>query len=89
MLCLSFVMLFSACEEDPMYTDSRVTYYATLELKGDATMYWEKGTPFVDPGFVSEMKGEDVSSQVKVEGSVDGNKGGIYNLNYSISNSDG
>jgi hypothetical protein len=68
---------------------SRITYYPIITLNGDANMTWEKGEAFVDPGFYSEMNGEDVTSQVSVSGTVDVNKSGVYKLTYSIMNEDG
>ena len=43
-----------------------------------------------EPGYVSELNGEDVTSQVTVSGAVDVNKSGIYTLTYTtVKNSDG
>ena len=59
-------------------------------LKGDSYLVWEKGVAYEEPGYVSELNGEDVTSQVTVSGAVDVNKSGIYTLTYTtVKNSDG
>lgn len=88
MLCLTMVA-FTGCEDETSQDMSKITYYATLELKGDKLIIWDLGTPFVEPGYESVMQGEDVSDQVVVDGTVDANTPGIYNLTYSIINPDG
>ncbi len=81
---------FTACDSDDSEGLTRITYYPTLELVGDATLYWDKGTVYVDPGYYSELNGEDVSDQVTVSGTVDYNTSGIYTLTYtSVVNEDG
>lgn len=80
---------FSACEDETSQDHSVITYYATLDIVGDAMMFWDLNTPYVDPGYVSEMQGEDVTDQVVVIGKVDYNTPGIYNLEYRITNKDG
>lgn len=90
----SFIMAcalisFSACEDETSQDPSVVTYYATLELEGDELLFWDMNTPYVDPGYVSEMQGEDVTDQVVVSGNVDYTKAGIYNLVYTMTNKDG
>lgn len=88
MLCLTLTV-FTGCEDETSQDQSRVTYYATLELKGDATVFWNMGEPYVDPGYVAELQGEDVTDQVVTEGQVDVNTPGIYSLVYKITNADG
>ena len=69
---------------------SRITYYPSIQLKGDSYLVWEKGVAYEEPGYVSELNGEDVTSQVTVSGAVDVNKSGIYTLTYTtVKNSDG
>lgn len=80
---------FSACEDETSQDPSTITYYATLELQGDELLFWDMNTPYVDPGYVSEMQGEDVTDQVVVTGNVDYTKAGIYDLVYTMTNKDG
>ena len=79
---------FTACEKESE-GKTRITYYAEIILKGDATMVVEKGSEFKDPGFTATMKGEDVTEQVKVASDVDTSTSGVYSVNYSIANEDG
>lgn len=91
-----FSMLFALCALVLTSCDkkseglSRVTYYPSITLNGDTYMVWEKGEAYVDPGYYSELNGEDVTSQVTVSGNVDVNKSGIYTLTYTtVKNEDG
>ena len=68
---------------------SRFTYYPVLELEGESSMVVPKGTAFQDPGFKATLNGEDVSDQVTVSSNVNTAKSGVYNVTYSIKNSDG
>jgi len=91
-----FSMLFALCALVLTSCDkkseglSRVTYYPSITLDGDSYMVWEKGEAYVEPGYYSELNGEDVTSQVTVSGNVDVNKSGIYTLTYTtVKNEDG
>ena len=83
----SFITLTSCdkTSEDP----SKITYFVTFEMNGDATTLVPIGTTFTDPG-VKAMEGEtDVTSSVTIKGSVNPNEIGLYTLSYSVSNVDG
>lgn len=91
-----FTMLFALCALVLTSCDkkseglSRITYYPSITLNGDTYMVWEKGEAYVEPGYYSELNGEDVTSQVTVSGTVDVNKSGIYTLTYTtVKNEDG
>lgn len=75
--------------EDKEYTDTRVTYYATIDLEGDVNMVIDKGNDYVEPGFSAKINGKDVTSKVKVSSNVDTNKSGKYSVTYSVTNDDG
>lgn len=66
-----------------------ITYYAVLTLEGDATVYVDKGSTYVDPGYSAEMNGEDVTDQVVVVSDVDTSTSGVYTVTYTITNDDG
>lgn len=88
-LLLMAVLSLGSCDKDTEGL-TRVTAYPTIELKGDATMILQKGTPYTEPGYSSTMNGEDVSDGVTVEGSVNPAQSGIYQLTYStVKNADG
>ena len=91
-----YTMLFALCALVMTSCDkkseglSRITYYPSITLNGDTYMVWEKGEAYVEPGYYSELNGEDVTSQVTVSGNVDVNKSGIYTLTYTtVKNEDG
>lgn len=88
MLALVCFVLTSCGDKDSEGL-SRFTYYPVLELQGDASMVVAKGTTFQDPGFTATLNGEDVSSQVVVNSNVNTAKSGVYQVVYSIKNSDG
>lgn len=68
---------------------SKITHYITLSLTKGSTVTFAKGSPYVDPGVVAMEGTKDVSTKVKVSGTVDGNKVGLYNLTYTALNVDG
>lgn len=88
MLALAAPVLTS-CSDDESEGKSRITYYAVLEMNGDAYMSIPVGSTFTDPGCKATMGGEDVSDKIAVSGSVDTNKLGFYKLGYVVINSDG
>lgn len=81
--------VLTSCSDKDSEDKSRITYYAVLELNGDAYMTTPVGTSFVDPGCKATMAGEDVSDQVQVIGSVNTNQMGFYKLSYQVVNEDG
>ncbi len=84
---VSFVL--TSCGDKDSEGLSRFTYYPVLELQGDGYMVIDKGSTFQDPGFTATLNGEDVSSQVAVNSTVETGKSGVYTVTYSIKNSDG
>lgn len=90
MLFAMVALLVTSCGDETSEGKSRFTYYPTIDLEGDTYLVWDKGTPYVDPGYVSTLNGQDVTSEVTVSGNVDINTSGIYNLTYTTKkNEDG
>ncbi len=87
LVCLTFVLV--SCDDKTSFDDSRITYYASFDVKGDQTMQVTVNTPFVDPGVVATMNGVDVSNKIVLTGSVNANTVGLYKLNYAVTNADG
>jgi len=81
--------LTSCNDDEDQTTDTRVTYFAQLELLGDEFIEMNVGETFTDPGFVATEAGEDITAKVVVTGSVNTSVGAFYRLNYSVSNVDG
>ncbi len=82
------VLLAVSCEEKSK-DKSWITYYPDLVLEGDATIYVDKGSEFVDPGYTATLNGVDVSDQVVVTSNVNTSVSGVYTITYSITNEDG
>lgn len=88
MLCLSLVALGS-CSDDTTQDTSKVTHFVTFTLNGESVMQIPVGSSFTDPGVVAMEGTEDVTSSVKVDGTVNANAIGIYSIQYSAVNQDG
>ena len=92
-LLLAGVLLgFLSCNDDnDELTDSRLTYYADLQIQGDEFMLVPIGSTFVDPGCTGTLAGEDITDQIRIVGAdeVDPNTPGFYYITYSAFGSDG
>ena len=88
MLFALVALMVTSCGDKKSEGLSRFTYYPTIELEGDTYLVWDKGTPFVDPGYVSTMNGEDVTAEVIISGTPDVNKSGIYTMTYTTKKND-
>lgn len=82
-LCTLF--LFTACEQET----EGISGILHFEIKGDQTMLVTLGTSYVEPGCYVTYRDKDVTSTVKVAGTVDPNTVGLYPLEYSVVNEDG
>ena len=87
LICLGMVVL-SSCE-DTSADISKVTYFASLELKGETAMKIKLNDTYVEPGFVALEGDEDITSKVEISGAVNSAKSDIYTLTYSVANVDG
>ena len=92
-LLLAGVLLgLTSCNDDnDELTDSRLTYYANLQMQGDEFMLVPIGSTFVDPGCTGTLAGEDITDKIMVDGAdeVDPNSPGFYYITYSAVGSDG
>lgn len=86
----ALAVLSTACSKDTEDT-TWVTYYPQMTLEGSQQMTWKEGVPFVDPGIVVMMNGEDVSDQVSVSSNMNMSnpQPGIYNITYGFVTPDG
>lgn len=87
LICLGTVVL-SSCE-DTSEDISKVTHFASLELKGESAMKMKLNDTYVEPGFVALEGDEDITSKVKISGTVNSTESDIYTLMYSVANVDG
>jgi hypothetical protein len=77
---------FFGCDKDTEGI-SRITEYATFDMKGEAFMFVLKNSTFTDPG-IAAYQGETELS-VATKGTVDTSVPGVYTIQYSATNSDG
>lgn len=90
MLFALVALVMTSCGDKKSEGLSRITYYPSIQLEGDSYLVWPKGVAYEEPGYTSELNGEDVTSEVTVSGNVDVNKSGIYTLTYTTTkNEDG
>lgn len=58
---------------------------ATIELNGSEEIFIALGETFTDPGAVAKDKnGNDISNRIKVEGKVNTNQAGTYQIYYYV-----
>ena len=88
LLTITAAFILSSCDKDSLGV-SKVTTYATMNLNGASTLFWQLGTTFVDPGCIALEGTTDISSRVVAVSNVDATVGGFYNISYSVANSDG
>lgn len=81
--------IFSSCEKEDSLGVSRVTTYPTIELKGDVASTILVGGTFTEPGYIAMEGTTDITKNLKVTGTVDPSKAGVYTLTYTVANKDG
>ncbi|HAH26034.1 MAG TPA: DUF5012 domain-containing protein [Prolixibacteraceae bacterium] len=87
---VALILLTYSCKRDLTSEGvSKVTNYVTFNLTAGPTVTFPKGTTYVDPGYKGTEGTTDVTSKIKVTGTVDGNTVGLYTLQYSAVNADG
>jgi hypothetical protein len=84
LLILSFVITFTACDNDDTEDISYVTTYANIDF--EKTVIVAKGGAFTPSAVATEGETE---LDVTIDGSVDVNTIGVYIISYSATNSDG
>lgn len=90
-LLVAFIAVIglSSCE-DTTGGVTEITYYPILTVLGDAAIFVEIGSTYVDAGCTAELKGQDVTDQVITTSNVDTEVGGMYFVSYtSGENEDG
>lgn len=89
---------FTSCKK--MYeTDnlSKITYFPIFDYKGNTIVYTKVGSAFTDPGCTATENGAQITVVMTVNArlaktvsnAVDINKGDIYDITYTATNSDG
>ena len=60
-----------------------------ITLKGDDKVFIYLGEEYSDPGYVAKLRNKDITSDVKVLGSVDNTRVGDHVITYAVTNSKG
>ncbi|MFC4674574.1 BT_2262 family domain-containing protein [Dysgonomonas termitidis] len=87
-LIIASAFLLFSCDKETEDI-SKITYYCELDLKGDAVEFVSLGGAYTESGWVATENGEDITDKVAVSGAVNPQTPGVYNLVYSVNNSDG
>jgi hypothetical protein len=91
-LIFYFLAVLSSCNKDTVIDNesqlgiSRITYYATVTLKGNAYMSVVRGSSFTDPGATATSQGQNIN--VTTTGTVNTGQVGLYTLTYTAVNAD-
>lgn len=88
LIAIIAVFAFSSCKKDTLGV-STVTTYPTLKLKGDVASTITVGGSYSESGVVAMEGTKDISSGVKVTGTVNAAVPGVYTLTYIATNKDG
>ena len=60
-----------------------------IKLKGEDKVFIYLGEEYQDPGYIAKLRNRDITSDVKVLGTVDSSKVGDHVITYSVTNSKG
>lgn len=82
-LCALFFL--TACEKET----EGISGVMHFELLGEESMNVTLGTSYQEPGYKVLYRGQDVSKEVEVTGTVNAQAVGLYSLEYSYFNQDG
>lgn len=74
---------------DEEYTDSQITYFVKLVLKGEAAVSTPLNSNYVDAGCTVTIDGKDASDRLKMNSTVNTAVLGPYSVTYSATNDDG
>lgn len=83
------LVILTSCQDKTSYDDTKITNYVTFSMKGEKIFLLPVGTAFVEPGVIAKEGSKDVTSAMVVDGTVDGNTIGLYEISYSAVNADG
>lgn len=95
-ITLLIASTFIACDDTPTTGNvSKITNYPIITVQGDAIVFVEQGTPFVDPGVVAMEGSNEIPTTYTAVGkyrggtTLDTNITDEYTLTYSATNVDG
>ena len=77
----------SSCDDDSTSGLTGITYYPSIEMNGESTVFIAKGDTYTDAGAVAVINGEEV--EMTTTSNVNTDEIGVYAVSYSATNSDG
>ena len=83
------VLGLSGCKDVTTAGFTNITYYPILTVLGEPSVVVPIGSNYVDAGVHAEVNGEDVTDQVVISSDVNTAVGGVYTVNFKITNADG
>lgn len=86
-VCLACTL--ASCEDETSQDISKVSYFVNFDMKGDATTLVRVGTQYVEAGVIATEGETDITASMKITGTVDATKVGVYTISYSATNVDG
>lgn len=84
--------VFTACNDNKdQLTDSRLTYYAVMDVQGSSFVEVPIGSAYHDAGCKATLNGEDYTSHIVTKGvnTINNQKAGLYYVTYTATNADG
>ena len=87
---ITFIAAFalSSCNKDSLGV-STVTTYPTIVLKGEIAQSFPIGGTYIESGFLAMEGSTDITASVKIDGTVNSAKAGVYTIKYTATNKDG
>ena len=86
LLCIS-VLFLSACDSETTGDQSRITYYAVIDINGDSEVIINQGDAWTDPSATVTLNDEPYPFETSTV--VDPNVPGVYYITYSAVNAEG
>ncbi len=80
---------FYSCDKDTTGGVTLMTYYPSIEMQGDNPVAVAIGSNYQDAGVYSELFGVDVTDKVEVASNVSTDAGGVYQVSYTVTSTDG
>lgn len=88
LLTIAAAFMLSSCDKESLGV-SKVTTFATMNLIGSSTVFWQQGMAYTDLGCIALEGTNDISTKIVIESDVDVATMGVYTVNYSVKNPDG
>ncbi len=88
-LSLLVVVMLTSCEDKETEGISRLTEYADIKLVEGDVVTLTVGETFVEPGYTAFEGETEITDDVVVSGTVDGDNIGAYTITYAAVNEDG